>query len=199
MQRHYALALVFALLTQILFFVWLAVPALNSQYVYGYPRIGSNPGPGTFVDTRTSVFAIVVGLLIINVLPPILLMTAVQLNDVSEIGAIHSIISGTCVFINIGVFLFVGITWFATCNNGLGIWNTACHDPRYCCPNYAINPSALLLCPNNAGCYPRVEYRDLTASGAYKGHFWFSLVFALTAWWHVATNQRLVIYGVLQT
>lgn len=199
MQRHYASALLAALITQIIFFIWLAVPVANTQLAFGYPRIGSIPGPGVFVDHRITVYTVFVGLLLLNGLLPFLLMTAVQQNDVSELGALHSFISAVLVIMNTIIFLFIGITWFVTCNNGMGSGNTACHDPRYCCANYALNSDTRELCPNNAGCSPAVESRNLVASSAWKGHFVFSAVFALTAWGHLAVNRRLAVYGVLET
>ena len=78
------------------------------------------------------------------------------------------------------------------------MWNTACHDPRYCCANFAVNLNALDLCPNNGMCTPDVVISQLSASGAWKGHFWFSLIFLVTAWVHIAINRRLVVYKALE-
>ena len=196
-QKHHIVAMLAAMITALIFFVWVAVPVLNSQFVYGYPRIASLPGPNTFVDTRTTVFTIAIGLMAINGLLPYLLMTAVQENKVGEWGGIHVLFSGLAVFINVVVFLFLAITWCITCNNGLGISNTACQDPRYCCANFAINTKALLLCPNNGICTPDVSVSELGASNPYKGHFGFSLIFLFTAGAHLYINKRLTIYGVL--
>lgn len=119
-QRHFIFAVLMAIVTGLVFFVWVTIPVINSQFVYGYPRIASLPGPNTFVDTRTTVFTIFIGFLSINGLLPYLLMTAVQENKVGEWGAVHVFVSGLAVFINFVVFLFLGVTWIFTCNNGLG-------------------------------------------------------------------------------
>lgn len=198
MQRHYIFGLLAALVTAIIFFIWVAVPVINSQFVYGYPRIASIPGPNTFVNTRSTAYTVAIALLAINGLLPFLLMTAIQENKVGEWGAMHTFISAAAVFINVGVFLFLAFTWFAMCNNGLGVANTSCQDPRYCCANYAINLRARDLCPNNGICTPDVASTELSISGAYLAHFWFSLIFIFTSWGHIAVNKRLVVYGVLQ-
>lgn len=197
-QRHYIFALLWAVFTGLVFFVWVAVPVINSQFVYGYPRIASLPGPNTFVDTRSTAYTVFIALLAVNGLLPYLLMTAVQENKVGEWGAVHTAVSGLAVFLNFVVFLFLAVTWFVTCNNGLGVSNTACHDPRYCCANFAINTKALDLCPNNGMCTPDVTISDLSASGPYKAHFWFSLIFLVTAFFHLSVNRRLVVYRALE-
>jgi len=119
-QRHFIFALLMAIFTALIFFIWVAIPVVNTQLVYGYPRIASLPGPNTFVDTRSTVFTVFIALLAINGLLPYLLMTAIQENKVGEWGAVHVFVSGLSVFINFVVFLFLAVTWFATCNNGLG-------------------------------------------------------------------------------
>lgn len=198
MQRHYIFGLLAAVITGLIFFIWVAIPVLNSQFVYGYPRIAtSSPGPGALVNTRTSVYTIFIGLLAINGILPYLLMTAIQENDVGEWGAIHVFFSGVCVFVNFAVLLFLAFTWCAFCNNSLGITNTACQDPRYCCVNFAANSQALKICPNNGMCHPDVTSDELSISGPYAGHFWFSLIFLGTSWAHIAINKRLVVYGAL--
>lgn len=198
-QRHYIFALLLAIITALVFFVWVAIPVIDTQLVYGYPRIASSPGPNTFVDTRSTVFTVFIALLAVNGLLPFLLMTAIQENKVGEWGAVHVFVSGLAVFINFVVFLFLAVTWFATCNNGWGVTNTACHDPRYCCANFAINLQALALCPNSGMCTPDVITSELSASGSYKGHFAFSLIFLVTSWVNIAVNRRLVVYGALET
>ena len=198
MQRHYTFGLLAALITGIIFFVWVTIPVLNSQFIYGYPRIAtSNPGPGKPVNTRSAVYTIFIGLLALNGILPYLLMTAIQENEAGEWGAIHVFFSGLCVFVNFAVFLFLAFTWCAFCNNGLGILNTACQDPRYCCANFAANAQALEICPNNGLCSPDVSAADLSISGPYYAHFWFSLIFLVTSWVHIAINKRLVVYQVL--
>lgn len=197
-QRHFIFGLIMAIVTALVFFIWVAIPVLNSQFVYGYPRIASLPGPNAFVDTRSTVFTVFIGLLAINGLLPYLLITALQENKIGEFGAVHVFVSGLSVFINFIVFLFLAVTWFISCNNGLGVTNTACHDPRYCCSNFAVNSAAMDLCPNNGMCTPDVVFRDLSASGPYQAHFWFSLIFLVTAWLHIAVNRRLVVYRALE-
>ena len=106
MQRHYTFALLASIITALIFFVWVTIPVLNSQFIYGYPRIAtSSPGPGTFVDTRTKIYTIFIGLLAINGILPYLLMTAIQENTTGEWGAVHIFFSGVSVFVNFAVFL----------------------------------------------------------------------------------------------
>lgn len=197
-SRHHVFALLAALVTGLIFFVWVSIFVVNTQYVHGYPRIHANPGPNDFVSTRGTVYTVFIALLFFNGMLPYLLITAVTDEKVGELGALHSAVSALCVFIDfvvlLGLLVFAGF-W---CNNGIGLRNTPCNDPRACCALFGESVFARMLCPNSNICTPDVTRLELGVSGIYWGHVAFAAIFLVTAYVHLGVNRRLVVYGVLE-
>lgn len=185
---------------------WVALPLLNTLYVYGYPLIHIAPSPGSFVSTLYSYQWVMILFMTFNIFPGLLLMFVMLTKKGFTFFYWTTVIVMTLTLITTlvfcGMFIFdcnwpnySWLSWLQWLRNLLGslpIGESLCNDYKWCCKHFAEAPS---LCANVTPCIPEVT--NLNASGEFVQHIIFSIWFGIMDYALIWTGWRLKRYGVV--
>lgn len=197
--RHWAGATAFCLFSAVVYFLWMVVPFLNTQYTDGIPQLGI-PLPANqtqkYLSARYGWDWVHVLLLAFNALLPMTLAWAMTNNRIEAYSRLHRWLSMLFLIINLWVLAVLSWRWFWTCNNSYSGMQSACNDYRWCCVYF---PSE--WCPNVNVCGYDVP-ADMTsgqlARNAEMTYHWIAgFVFFIMAAWHTSINRDMREFGVL--
>ena len=186
-------AVLFAVLSIALLFVWVGIVVLKLNFTHGYPNLAAPPGPGPFASTRYQVAWWFIAIAMLNLLLPYLFLWG-AMDDESALGpALHLAFSSVVTIVSFVAFVALGIIWLFYCNVS---WSggSVCNDERYCCVYFA---EYINLCPNTIPCPDGPMTRaQLSANPNFVATFVLMGVFVVVGIFHVVLNGRMRKYGV---
>lgn len=172
---------------------WAAWPLLNTIHEHGYPTLGIPPGPGPFQSVRYNYPWIALGILGLNLLPPLLFQMSLTIQTTQFWHIIHlwvTIVITIISFVVILVLLWFAIPLVGYCNffNSAG---SICNDYRWCCNYFSDAPD---WCPNVTPC-PNVGAL-LLPNADYTAHIILGIVFLIYNGVSLWLNFRMRKYGI---
>lgn len=174
-----------------LFVYWVGWPLLDTIHLHGYPTLGIPPGPGEFISTRYNWPWIALGILCLNIIPPLFFMASLTIRNTQFVHITHfwftviiNIISAVVLFFLI--WLLIPLVGYCNFFNSAG---SICNDYRWCCNHFADAPD---YCSNVTPCDAGV----LLPNAEFVRHIILALVFTIYNGVSIWLNYRMKSYGI---
>ena len=183
--RTFISATCFLFATGALFFWWLAMPLINTQYFAGYPQLGSAL-PGAYRSSLYEWNWWAMFMITWNALVPMSFAMALTHNRLKEWANLHKVISLLAMLVNLVAFVMLLVEWIGFCDNGISGGHTNCNNYEYCCYFFGTD-----WCPNNAACVFPVSLGDLTRNFEASASWYMTIAFGVVAYLNLLYNETL--------
>jgi len=193
--RHFISASIFIVISSLFCFYYIAFPLSHLKFTHEYPRFGTPPVPNEFRSARyTWIWVFIYILTALSLMLPFLLASAITNNTMPEYAKIHYFVSRITITVSSIGFIGLSVVWLFFCNTSYGEYSL-CHDPRWCCHQYA---AAIPWCPNGTPCVPHVSGGELYRDDAFFQVWLLSILFAFWAMGHKQVNKDMQSYGLFR-